>query len=154
MTPKRITFGSNRNIRRYRYYNYIKDYSNKYINAIDDFLDYSAFNRWRELLEENNYNKRGRPYKIPGIVIMYLAQLRELRGIPFRWLETERHNLSKIFRFPETSFTSITTIIFIMFSIFSSTVCSIIFSIYTRFILSYSTFYYLIGSKEVLLHVI
>ena len=74
---------------------------------MDDFLDYSPFNRWRELLEENNYSKRGRPFKVPGIVIMYLAKLRELRGMPFRQLETEMHNLSKIFRFPEISFTSI-----------------------------------------------
>ena len=107
MTPKPIIFGSNRNIRRYRYYNYRRDYSKKYISAMDDFLDYSAFSRWRELLEENNYNKRGRPYKIPGIVILYLARLRELSGMPFRQLETEMHNLSKIFRFPEISFTSI-----------------------------------------------
>ena len=48
---------------------------------MDDFLDNSAFNRWRELLEENNYGKMGRTYKIPGIVILYLATLRELRGI-------------------------------------------------------------------------
>ncbi len=107
MTSKPIAFGSNRNIRRYRYYNYRRNYSKKYINALDDFLDYSPFNRWRELLEENNYNKMGRSYKIPGIVIMYLAKLRELRGIPFRQLESELHNLSKIFRFPEISFTSI-----------------------------------------------
>ena len=93
MTPKPITFGSNRNIRRYRYHNYRRDYSKKYINAMDDFLDYSAFSRWGELLEENNYNKRGRPYKIPGIVILYLAKLRELRGMPFRQLESELHNL-------------------------------------------------------------
>ena len=107
MTPKPITFGSNRNIRRYRYYDYRRDYSKKYINAMDDFLDYSAFSRWRELLEENNYDKRGRPYKIPGMVILYLAKLRELRGMPIRQLQTEMHNLSKIFRFPEISFTSI-----------------------------------------------
>ncbi len=113
MTPKPISFGSNRNIRRYRYYNYRRDYSKKYINAMDDFCDYSVFSRWRELLEENNYNKKGGPCKILGIVIMYLAKLRELRelrefrGMPFRQLQTEMHNLSKIFRFPEISFTSI-----------------------------------------------
>jgi hypothetical protein len=107
MTPKPITFGSNRNIRRYRYYNYRRNYSKKYINAMYDFLDYSVSSRWRELLYENNYNKRGRPFKVPGIVIMYLARLRELRGIPFRQLQSELHNLSKIFRFPEMSFTSI-----------------------------------------------
>ena len=107
MTPKPVAFGSNSDIRRYLYYNYRGDYSKKYINAIDDFLDYSQFSRWRELLEENNYNKRRRPYKIPGIVIMYLAKLGELRGIPFRQLQTEMHNLSKIFIFPEISFTSI-----------------------------------------------
>ena len=74
---------------------------------MDDFLDYSPFNRWGELLGEKNYNKRGRPYKIPDIVILYLTKLRELRGIPFRQLESELHNLSKIFRFPEISFISI-----------------------------------------------
>ena len=31
----------------------------------------------------------------------------ELRGISFRQLETELHNLSKIFKFPKISFTSI-----------------------------------------------
>ena len=107
MTPKPVAFGSNRNIRRYRYYNYRWDYSKKYISAMDDFLDYSACSRWRELLEENNYNNRGRPFKVPRIVIMYLAKLRELKGIRFRQLESELHNLSKIFRFPEISFTSI-----------------------------------------------
>ena len=107
MTPKPITFGSNRNIRRYRYYNYRKSYSERYVTAMNDFLDNSVFNRWKELLEENNYNKRGRPFKVPGIVIMYLAKLRELRGMPFRQLESELHNLSRIFRFPEISFTSI-----------------------------------------------
>ena len=107
MTPKPVTFGSNRNIRRYRYYNYRKGYSERYVTAMNDFLDNSVFNRWRELLEENNYNSRGRPFKVPGIVIMYLAKLRELRGMPFRQLESELHNLSRIFRFPEISFTSI-----------------------------------------------
>ena len=38
---------------------------------------------------------------------MYLAKLIELMGIPFSQLESELHNLSKIFRFPEISFTSI-----------------------------------------------
>ena len=47
------------------------------------------------------------PLRCRGIVIMYLAKLRELRGMPFRQLEPELHNLSKIFRFPEISFTSI-----------------------------------------------
>ena len=107
MTPKPINFGLNRDIRRYRYFNYRKNYSKKYINAMNDFLNFSVFNRWRELLEENNYNKKGRPFKVPGIVIMYLAKLRELYNLPFRLLETELHNLSKIFKFPEISFTSI-----------------------------------------------
>ena len=40
-------------------------------------------------------------------MVLYLAKLRELRGIRFRQLETELHNLSKIFRFPEISFRSI-----------------------------------------------
>ena len=44
---------------------------------------------------------------MPGIVIMYLAKLRELKGMPFRQLKSELNNLSKIFRFPEISFTSI-----------------------------------------------
>ncbi|KQB36198.1 hypothetical protein [Acidiplasma aeolicum] len=107
MTPKPINFKSNRDIRRYRYFNYRKNYSKKYINAMNDFLNFSVFNRWRELLEENNYNKMERPFKVPGIVIMYLAKLRELYNLPFRLLETELHNLSKIFKFPEISFTSI-----------------------------------------------
>ena len=107
MTPKPVTFGSNRDIRRYGYYSYMRGYSERYVTAMNDFLDNSVFNRWRELLEENNYNKRGRPFKVPGIVIMYLAKLRELRGMPFRQLESELHNLSRIFRFPEISFTSI-----------------------------------------------
>ena len=107
MTPKPVNFGSNRNIRRYRYYNYRKGYSESYILAMDDFLDNSSFNRWRELLEENNYRKRGRPYKILGIVILYLAKLREIRGISFRQLQSELHNLSREFKFPEISFTSI-----------------------------------------------
>jgi len=106
MTPP-INFKSNRAIRRYRYFNYREYYSKKYINAMNDFIDSSAFNRWNELLKENNYNKKGRPFKIPGIVIMYLAKLRGLRGISFRQLQSELHNLSKIYKFPEITFTSI-----------------------------------------------
>ena len=49
---------------------------------MEDFLDNSAFNRWRELLEENNQRKSGGLYEIPGIVILYLTKLRELREIP------------------------------------------------------------------------
>ena len=71
MTPKPINFGLNRDIGRYRYFNYIKNYSKKYINAMNDFLDISIFNNWNELLKENNCNKNGRPFKVPGIVIMY-----------------------------------------------------------------------------------
>ena len=103
MAPKPVTFGSNRDIIRYGYYSYRKGYSERYVTAMHDFLDNSVFNRWKELLEENNYNKRGRPFKVPEIVIMYLYSLRELRGIPFRQLEPELHNLSRIFRFPEIS---------------------------------------------------
>ena len=107
MTPKPVNFRSNRDIRRYRYNNYRSGYSESYILAMDDFLDNSSLNRWRELLKENNYRKRGRPYRIPGIVILYLAKLRELRGISFRQLQSELHNLSREFKFPEISFTSI-----------------------------------------------
>ena len=74
---------------------------------MNDFPDINIFNNWKELLKENNYNKKGRPFKIPGIIILYLAKLRELYNLPFRLLETELHNLSKIFKFPEISFTSI-----------------------------------------------
>ena len=74
---------------------------------MNDFLDNSVLYRWNELLNENNYSKRGRPFKIPGIIIFYLAKLRELHNIPFRQLESELHNLSKIYKFPEITFTSI-----------------------------------------------
>ena len=74
---------------------------------MDDFLDISIFNKWNELLKENNYNKKGRPFKVPEMVIMYLARLRELEEISFRQLESELHNLSKIFKSHEISFTSI-----------------------------------------------
>ena len=87
MTQNLINFKSNRDIRMYRYFNYIKNYSKKYINAMNDFLDLSTFNRWRELLKENNYNKRGRPFKIPGIVMLYLVKLGELYNLSFRLLE-------------------------------------------------------------------
>ena len=50
---------------------------------MNDFLDINILNKWNELLNENNYNKKGRPFKIPGIIILYLAKLRELRGISF-----------------------------------------------------------------------
>ena len=61
MTPKPINFGLNRDLRSYRYFNYRKDYSKKYINAMNDFPSINIFNNWKELLKENNYNKKGRP---------------------------------------------------------------------------------------------
>ena len=30
-------------------------YSERYVTTMNDFLDYSVFRRWRELLEENNF---------------------------------------------------------------------------------------------------
>ena len=66
---------------------------------MNDFLDNSVLYRWRDLLNENNYNKRGRPFKIPGIIILYLAKLRELYNISFRILQSIMHNLSKIYKF-------------------------------------------------------
>jgi hypothetical protein len=36
-----------------------------------------------------------------------LTELRQIRGISFRQLQSELHNLSEEFRFPEISFTSI-----------------------------------------------
>ncbi len=68
---------------------------------MDDFLDKSVFYRWMKLLEENNYGKKGSPFMIPGIFILYLAKLREFRGISFRQLQSELHNLLRIFKFPE-----------------------------------------------------
>ncbi len=59
MAPKAMTFGLNRNIIRYRYYNYRKDYSESYNPAMDNFFDYSILSRWRELLEESNYRING-----------------------------------------------------------------------------------------------
>ena len=82
ITPKPVNFVSNSNIRSFLYYNYRRSHSESYILAMEDFLDNSAFNRWRELLEENNYRKSGRPYEIPGIIILYLTKLRELMEIP------------------------------------------------------------------------
>ncbi len=43
---------------------------------MEDFIDNSAFNRWMNLLEKNNYRKREMPYKILGMVIVYLAKFR------------------------------------------------------------------------------
>ena len=62
---------------------------------MDDFLDCSRFDKWRELLEKNNYSKSRRPYKILGIAILYHAKLREWRAIPFMQLQSELDNLSK-----------------------------------------------------------
>ena len=86
MTPKSTDFRPNKDIIISRYYNYRRGYSENYVFAIDDFLDNRIFNRWRVVLEENNYRKKGRPYKIRGIAILYLVKLRELRGILFMQL--------------------------------------------------------------------
>ena len=45
------------------------------------------------LLEQNNYRKRGRPYKIPGMLIVYLAKLRKLRGISFTTIYSRNRNV-------------------------------------------------------------
>lgn len=107
MTPKSTDFRPNKDIIISRYYNYRRGYSENYVFAIDDFLDNRIFNRWRVVLEENNYRKKGRPYKIRGIAILYLVKLRELRGILFMQLQSNLHNLSMEFKFPEMPFTSI-----------------------------------------------
>ncbi|WMT50497.1 MAG: hypothetical protein RE471_05815 [Ferroplasma sp.] len=38
---------------------YRKGYSERYVTAMNDFMDNSPLNRRRELLDENNYNRRG-----------------------------------------------------------------------------------------------
>ena len=45
MTPNLTVFGSNMDIRRYRYYNYRKGYYASNILVMDNFHDNSAFNR-------------------------------------------------------------------------------------------------------------
>jgi hypothetical protein len=58
------------------------------------------FNNWKELLMENNYNKKGRPYKVPEIVILHLAKIRVKFNITFRQLEVLMKNIFS-FEFPK-----------------------------------------------------
>ena len=53
MTPKPVTFGSNRNIRRYRYYNYRKGYSERYVTAMNVMLKVYFYNEYSKLREGN-----------------------------------------------------------------------------------------------------
>jgi hypothetical protein len=49
---------------------------------------------------ENNYKKKGRPFKVPEIVIFYLAKIRAKFNIPFRQLEVLMKNIFS-FEFPK-----------------------------------------------------
>lgn len=57
MMTKPVNFGSNKNIKRYQYYHYKKVCSESFILAMGYFFNNKTFNRWREILEENNYEK-------------------------------------------------------------------------------------------------
>ena len=97
MTPQ-INNKINRSIKRYwidsnrRW----KKYNGSLVDRIEYLIDLSFIKDYDGLLEENNWDKIGHPYKVLDALIMYLARLRSIFNVLFRILEGMLRSLAII----------------------------------------------------------
>ena len=82
-------------------------YNRSLVNRIEDLMDSSFLMNWRNLLINNNWGKRGRPYKTPKAFITFLAKIRAMYSIPFRSLEGIARIFARITRITTVCYTSI-----------------------------------------------
>jgi len=62
-------------------------------------LDTNSLYKWKHSLEEENKCKRGRPFKVPDVLINFLAKIRFIHSIPFRSLESILKNILRYYGF-------------------------------------------------------
>jgi len=63
-------------------------YNRSRVDRMHSLLDINSLSKWKYSLEEENKCKRGRPFKVPDVLINPLAKIRSIHSIPFRSLES------------------------------------------------------------------
>jgi len=63
-------------------------YNKSLVERMFSLLDTNSLYKWKHSLEEENKCKRGRPFKVPDVLINFLAKIRSIYSIPFRSLQS------------------------------------------------------------------
>jgi hypothetical protein len=63
-------------------------YNRSLVDRMHSLLDINSLSKWKYSLEEENKCKRGRPFRVPDVLINLLAKIRSIHSIPFRSLES------------------------------------------------------------------
>jgi len=63
-------------------------YNRSLVYRMHILLDINSICKWKYSLEEENKCKRGRPSKVPDVLINLLAKIRSIHSIPYRSLES------------------------------------------------------------------
>ena len=63
-------------------------YNRSLVERMFSLLDTNSLYKWKHRLEEDNRYKIGRPFKVPDVLINFLAKIRFIYSIPFRSLES------------------------------------------------------------------
>ena len=65
----------------------LSKYNRSLVDRIHSLLDINSLYKWKYSLEEENKCKRGRPFKVPDVLINPLAKIRSNHSLPFRSIE-------------------------------------------------------------------
>ena len=95
---ERYFVGSNRRWERY---------NRSLVDRVYDLMDPGFLIHCRNLLEEINLNKRGRPFKTPNAFIAFLAKIRAMFSIPFRSIEAWARIVSRVTGILSLSYSSL-----------------------------------------------
>jgi Transposase DDE domain. len=82
-------------------------YNKSLVERMFSLLDTNSLYKWKHSLEEENKCKRGRPFKVPDVLINFLAKIRSIYSIPFRSLESILKIFSGIMGLNAIHYTSI-----------------------------------------------
>lgn len=69
------------------------------------FFDFEEIKNWKKELAQDNYGKKGRPYKYPHVLIMIMAATKFYLDIGWRETEGAWNRVSEILKIPVPSFT-------------------------------------------------
>ena len=82
-------------------------YNKSLVERMFSLLDTNSLYKWKHSLEEENKCKRGRPFKVPDVLINFLAKIRSIYSIPFRSLQSILKIFSGIMGLNAIHYTSI-----------------------------------------------
>jgi len=59
-------------------------YNRSLVDRMHSLLDINSLSKWKYSLEEENKCKRGGPFRVPDVLINFIAKIRSIYSIPFR----------------------------------------------------------------------